>query len=144
MGTDGRWRSLGMRCCGERGGKYSRDPELNALEDSLNINNQNIKEFFQNFMEARALVGEANAQLYPTLTANASYMRSLTPTHASSLFGSIRRVWSGGDRYCGGIACDGDLSVTESILGAGSVGEDSQSTAGGTVYGADQRRGPGE
>src|SRR6202030_1905327 len=36
----------------------------------------NIKQFFQNFMEARALVAEASAQLYPTLTANASYTRS--------------------------------------------------------------------
>ena len=33
-----------------------KDPELNALEEQVNINNQNIKEFFQNFMEARALV----------------------------------------------------------------------------------------
>jgi NodT family efflux transporter outer membrane factor (OMF) lipoprotein len=53
-----------------------KDPELNALEEQVNINNQNIKESFQNFMEARALVGEARAQLYPTLTANASYTRS--------------------------------------------------------------------
>jgi NodT family efflux transporter outer membrane factor (OMF) lipoprotein len=53
-----------------------KDPELNALEEQVNINNQNIKEFFQNFMEARALVGEARAQLYPTLSANASYTRS--------------------------------------------------------------------
>ena len=29
------------------------DPELNALEDQLEINNQNIKQYFQNFMEAR-------------------------------------------------------------------------------------------
>jgi NodT family efflux transporter outer membrane factor (OMF) lipoprotein len=55
-----------------------KDPELDALEGQLNINNQNIKQFFQNFMEARALVAEANAQLYPTLTANASYTRSGT------------------------------------------------------------------
>ena len=55
-----------------------KDPELNALEEQLNINNQNIKQFFQNFMEARALVAEAKAQLYPTLTANASYTRSGT------------------------------------------------------------------
>jgi NodT family efflux transporter outer membrane factor (OMF) lipoprotein len=53
-----------------------KDPELNVLEEQVNINNQNIKEFFQNFMEARALVAEARAQLYPTLTANASYTRS--------------------------------------------------------------------
>jgi len=56
--------------------KIFRDPELNELEDSLAINNQNIKEYFENFMEARALVGEANAQLYPTITADASYLRS--------------------------------------------------------------------
>jgi NodT family efflux transporter outer membrane factor (OMF) lipoprotein len=52
------------------------DPELNALERQLTVNDQNIKQSFQNFMEARALVAEANAQLYPTLTANASYTRS--------------------------------------------------------------------
>ena len=56
--------------------KIFRDPELNALEEQLSLNNQNIKQSFQNFMEARALVAEANAQLYPTLTANASYTRS--------------------------------------------------------------------
>ncbi len=55
-----------------------KDPELNALEEQLNINDQNIKQFFENFMEARALVAEANAQLYPTLTANASYTKSGT------------------------------------------------------------------
>src|SRR3984957_5622741 len=53
-----------------------KEPQLNALEEDLNINDQNIKQFFQNFMEARALVNEASAQLYPTLTANASYTRS--------------------------------------------------------------------
>ncbi len=56
-----------------------KDPELNALEEQLNINDQNIKQFFQNFMEARSLVREAIAQLYPTLTANASYTRSRAP-----------------------------------------------------------------
>ena len=55
-----------------------KEPQLNALEEQLNINDQNIKQFFGDFMEARALVGEANAQLYPTLTANASYTRSGT------------------------------------------------------------------
>ena len=33
------------------------EPELNALEEQLNINNQNIAQFFQNFMAARAQVG---------------------------------------------------------------------------------------
>ena len=42
------------------------DSELNALEAQLNINNQNIKQFFENFMEARALTREARAQYFPT------------------------------------------------------------------------------
>ncbi len=44
------------------------DPELNALEEQLDINNQNIKQFFENFMEARAVVREARAQYFPTLS----------------------------------------------------------------------------
>jgi NodT family efflux transporter outer membrane factor (OMF) lipoprotein len=55
------------------------DPDLNALEEQLNINNQNIKEFFQNFMEARTLIAETNSQLYPTLSANASWTKSRNP-----------------------------------------------------------------
>ncbi len=43
------------------------DPELNALEDQLNINNQNIKQYFENFMAARAVVREARSQYFPTL-----------------------------------------------------------------------------
>ncbi len=39
------------------------DPELNALEDKLNIDNQNIKQFFENFMEARTLIAQARSQL---------------------------------------------------------------------------------
>ena len=42
------------------------DPELNALEEQLDINNQNIKQFFENFMEARAIVREARSQYFPT------------------------------------------------------------------------------
>jgi NodT family efflux transporter outer membrane factor (OMF) lipoprotein len=55
------------------------EPELNALEDQLNINNQNIAEFFQNFMAARAQVLEAKSQYYPTLTTAPSYTRQRTP-----------------------------------------------------------------
>jgi len=40
------------------------EPELNALEDQLNIDNQNIRQAFENFMEARALVREARSQYF--------------------------------------------------------------------------------
>jgi NodT family efflux transporter outer membrane factor (OMF) lipoprotein len=52
------------------------DPELNALEDQLNINNENLKEYFQNYMAARAEIAEARAQYWPTVTANPSWNRS--------------------------------------------------------------------
>ena len=46
------------------------EPELNALEEQLDINNQNIAQYFQNFMAARAQVSEARSQYFPTVTAN--------------------------------------------------------------------------
>jgi NodT family efflux transporter outer membrane factor (OMF) lipoprotein len=61
------------------------DPELNALEEQLDINNQNIKQFFENFMEARAIVREARAQYFPTLGVAPSFNRSRT----SGTLGSI-------------------------------------------------------
>jgi NodT family efflux transporter outer membrane factor (OMF) lipoprotein len=55
------------------------EPELNALEDQLDINNQNIAEYFQNFMAARAQVREAKSQFYPTVTTDPAYARQRTP-----------------------------------------------------------------
>ena len=68
------------------------DPELNALEDQLSINNQNIKQFFENFMEARTLVAQARSQLYPTLGTTPSYQRS----RSSSNVGTVVTGSSGG------------------------------------------------
>ena len=55
------------------------EPELNALEDQLDINNQNIAVSFQNFMAARAQVSEAKSQFYPTASVGPSYSRVKTP-----------------------------------------------------------------
>jgi NodT family efflux transporter outer membrane factor (OMF) lipoprotein len=60
------------------------DPELNALEDQLEINNQNIKQFFENFMAARAIVREAHAQYYPTVSVVPSFNRSRTSANLSA------------------------------------------------------------
>lgn len=54
------------------------EPELNALEDQLNINNQTIAEYFQNFMAARAQVHEARSSFFPTVTGGASVNSSRT------------------------------------------------------------------
>jgi outer membrane protein TolC len=50
-----------------------------TLEDQLNINNQNIAQFFQNFMAARAQVGIARASYFPTLTTAPLPPRGLAP-----------------------------------------------------------------
>src|SRR5271156_6030571 len=54
------------------------DPELNALEEQLDINNQNIKQFFENLMEARTIVREARSQYYPTLSIGPAITESRT------------------------------------------------------------------
>jgi NodT family efflux transporter outer membrane factor (OMF) lipoprotein len=60
------------------------DPELNALEEQLDINNQNIKQYFENFMAARAIVRQARSQYFPTLAA----APSITHSRSSANLGS--------------------------------------------------------
>ncbi len=59
-------------------------PELNDLESQLNINNQNIKLYFENFMQARALVRIARAQYFPTISVGPSYSRSRSSGNLSN------------------------------------------------------------
>ena len=44
-----------------------KEPELNEFEKQLNIDNQNIKVYFENYMAARAQIREAHSQYYPTV-----------------------------------------------------------------------------
>jgi NodT family efflux transporter outer membrane factor (OMF) lipoprotein len=68
------------------------EPELNALEDQLNIDDENIKLYFENFMEARALIGEARAQYFPTVGTAPSWKRSRS---SANLTNSSNAVASG-------------------------------------------------
>jgi NodT family efflux transporter outer membrane factor (OMF) lipoprotein len=43
------------------------DPQLNKLEEMVEINNQNVKEAEANFRSARAMVAAAHANYYPTI-----------------------------------------------------------------------------
>jgi NodT family efflux transporter outer membrane factor (OMF) lipoprotein len=43
------------------------DPQLNSLEEMININNQNVKQSEAQFREARALVAANHANYYPTI-----------------------------------------------------------------------------
>ena len=44
------------------------DPKLNALEDKINISNQNVQSAMASYMAARALVKEARSQYFPTVS----------------------------------------------------------------------------
>ena len=43
------------------------DPQLNALEEQVNVSNQNVAAAAASFLAARALVKQARAQYYPTV-----------------------------------------------------------------------------
>jgi NodT family efflux transporter outer membrane factor (OMF) lipoprotein len=60
------------------------EPDLNALEEQLNIDNQNIREAFESYMEARALVREARAQYFPTVSLGPGYTRAQSSSNLGS------------------------------------------------------------
>ncbi len=74
------------------------DPELNGYEEQLEINNQNIKQFFENLMAARAMISEARAQYWPTVTTGPSWNRSKTSGNlgrsSTANAGSTSSTWS--------------------------------------------------
>ena len=48
------------------------DPQLNQLEELVNVNNQNVKQAEAQFREARALVAANHANYYPTIGSSPS------------------------------------------------------------------------
>lgn len=52
------------------------DPQLNTLEDQVNISNQTVAVALANFLSARAVVKQNVSQFFPTVTANPSVTRS--------------------------------------------------------------------
>jgi NodT family efflux transporter outer membrane factor (OMF) lipoprotein len=82
------------------------EPELNALEEELNIDNQNIQQAFENFMQARALVREARSQLFPTVSVGGSYTRS----QSSSNVGSAASTGTTGGKQTQSFSIPADVS----------------------------------
>jgi NodT family efflux transporter outer membrane factor (OMF) lipoprotein len=57
------------------------DPQLNALEDQVAAQNQNLRAAMENYLAARDQVRIARADFYPTLTGNASGERAKVSSH---------------------------------------------------------------
>src|SRR5579863_4459682 len=97
--TDG-WKVASPQDAMIRGNWWEifHEPELNDLESQLNINNQNIKVSFENYMAARAVIAEARAQYWPTITANPAWSRSKSSGNlrnsATANTGQASTIWS--------------------------------------------------
>jgi NodT family efflux transporter outer membrane factor (OMF) lipoprotein len=55
------------------------DSQLNALEEQVNISNQNVAAAFASFMAARAVVRQARSQYFPTVSVGGSIVRQHQP-----------------------------------------------------------------
>jgi NodT family efflux transporter outer membrane factor (OMF) lipoprotein len=66
------------------------DPELNTLEEQVNISNQNIAEAMGAYFSARAMVREARSQYFPTVTVDPAISRQrVQSTNTSGSKGSV-------------------------------------------------------
>ncbi len=74
------------------------EPELNTLEEQLNVNNETLKEDFQNYMSARAIIAEARSQYWPTIIGNPSWSRSRTSSNqrvsSTATTGNTTSLWN--------------------------------------------------
>ncbi len=61
------------------------DAHLNALEEQVNVSNQNVAAAFASFMAARALVRQARAQYFPTASGGASITGQHQPSSSSTV-----------------------------------------------------------
>ncbi len=76
------------------------DQKLNALEEQVNISNQNIAGAAANFLSARALVRQARSQYFPTVGANPSITYARAPL--VSLLGGSTSSTSQSSAYLSG------------------------------------------
>src|SRR5580700_8506749 len=62
------------------------DPELNRLEELVNVNNQNVKQAEAQFRQARAAVLSSRANYYPSIGTNPSITDGYAEKRASHSF----------------------------------------------------------
>lgn len=91
-----------------------QQPELNDLEQQLNINNQTIKVYFENYLEARAVIRENRAQYFPTVTVGAGFTRSRSSANVVS---SGAGGASGGSQQISEFSIPADVSWAPDLFG---------------------------
>jgi NodT family efflux transporter outer membrane factor (OMF) lipoprotein len=98
------------------------DPVLNALEAKVEVSNQNLKAAEASYRQARALVDQQRATLFPTVTATGSATRSKSPTISSFNSGTNNNNTGGGSTGTTGTAIviptQGPINSYSAQLGA--------------------------
>ena len=90
------------------------DPQLNALEEQINISNQNVLMYEAQFREAAAAVKVARAAFFPTVTANPAF----TESQASQSLTSGGHAGSSGGGGSGGSGGFGGSGGNQQHVGA--------------------------
>src|SRR5580658_2789148 len=70
------------------------DPQLNKLEEMVDINNQNVKQAEANFRQARAIVAADHANYYPTIGSTPAITQSDVGTQSGRGFGGTSSSFS--------------------------------------------------
>jgi len=70
------------------------DPQLNRLEELVDVNNQNLKQAEAQFREARAAVAANHAGYYPTIGASASITQSYAGSNSGRGAGTLSETYS--------------------------------------------------
>lgn len=84
------------------------DEQLNALVAQVNVSNQNLLAAEAQFRQARAIVGEARSQLFPTAGIGVSFNRS---HQSGNLFGNLGGSGKNVSDYSLPLSIDWDLDV---------------------------------
>ena len=94
--VEGTWKASRPQDDATRGKWWEgfNDPELNQLEEKLNISNQNIAAAAANVQAARAMIREARAQYFPTLTVNPGITNSRLSTGFGKTLGTSFSTFS--------------------------------------------------
>jgi NodT family efflux transporter outer membrane factor (OMF) lipoprotein len=70
------------------------DPQLNSLEETIAVSNQNLKVAYQDYMSARDLVRQARSQLFPTVAVQPSGSRNQLSQNMPNVTPTTKTLYS--------------------------------------------------
>ena len=112
-----------------------QDPQLNDLEQRVAVSNQTVAAAEANYRAARALVSEAEAALYPTLSLAPSVVRSRSSASVSTIAGGTAASGASGTTTTTGTATGTTTGVpTTGTTATGSGTATGASTTPRTIY----------